>query len=350
MKNNEFFPKQQSKLKREAVLRSLLSGLSVGLGANFIAALVTWLLPINGFWISIGVLVGVTLIATPIFYFKRFLPNNVTSARRIDRLGLEERLITMVELDGDETYIAKRQREDAFAALETVDSKQLKIRVSKAIIIAVAICAVLGTGMTTVNLLGEYGILPSGHELLQSLVKEKTTVYVMVTYIANKGGVIEGDEAQIVVQGSDAVSVTAVADDGYIFKCWSDGNANPTRTDIAIEADITFTAEFMELEDDGDGDDDGLGDQPLDAISNVGGDQSGQGKGDGADGSNAETNKDTDSAGGRWEDENQVIDNETFYRDVLEEYQDAAEELLKDPDSNLTDAEKELIKKYFGVV
>ena len=223
MKNSKFFPNHQQKLNKEAILRSVLCGSAVGFGTNFVAALTIWLLPINGLWITVAVFWGVTAIASLIFYAKRFRPDDTIMARRIDRLGLEERLVTMVELKDQDSYIARAQRADAQAALAALDNTLLKIRISRAIVTTVAICAVLGCGMTTVNALGEYGILPSGNELLGSFVEEQMAVSVRVDYVAGIGGMIEGDEAQIILQGTDTESVTAVADDGYMFKCWSDG-------------------------------------------------------------------------------------------------------------------------------
>lgn len=347
MKENKFFPKQQSKLKNEAVLRSLLCGLAVGFAANFVASLICWLLPVNGLWICLAVLAVVTAVATPIFYVKRFRPNDAMNARRIDRLGLEERLITMVELEDNDSFIAQVQRRDAQAALEAVDNKQLKIRVSTAIVVAVLICGVFGLGMTVVNGLAEFGLLPGGDKLLDSFVEEQKTVYVMVNYVAEDGGFIEGDEAQILVQGTDSETVTAVADDGYMFKCWSDGNTDPTRTDVAVMEDVTFTAVFIQLDDDGEMDDDGNGDKPSDAP---GSGNTGNEDGDSDDPQDPNDNDDPGQGGGAWEPNNQIVDGETYYRDVLEEYQEAAEELLKDPDSGLTEEEKELIKKYLGIV
>lgn len=347
MKENKIFPKQQSKLKNEAVLRSLLCGLAVGFAANFVASLICWLLPVNGLWICLAVLAVVTAVATPIFYVKRFRPNDAMNARRIDRLGLEERLITMVELEDNDSFIAQVQRRDAQAALEAVDNKQLKIRVSTAIVVAVLICGVFGLGMTVVNGLAEFGLLPGGDKLLDSFVEEQKTVYVMVNYVAEDGGFIEGDEAQILVQGTDSETVTAVADDGYMFKCWSDGNTDPTRTDVAVMEDVTFTAVFIQLDDDGEMDDDGNGDKPSDAP---GSGNTGNEDGDSDDPQDPNDNDDPGQGGGAWEPNNQIVDGETYYRDVLEEYQEAAEELLKDPDSGLTEEEKELIKKYLGIV
>ena len=347
MKNNQLFQKQQPKLTREAVMRSLLSGLAVGFGANFLASLITWFLPINGLWISLAALVAVTLIAAPLFYFKRFRTNDMMNARRIDRLGLDERMITMVELEDSDSYIAKVQREDAQAALAAVDAKQLRLRISKAIILSVLICAILGAGMTIVNFLSENGVLPGGDQLLDDFVEQQTTVYVKITYEAEDGGIIEGDEAQVLVQGTDASTITAVADDGYVFKCWNDGSTNPTRTDTNVQEDVTYTATFTPLEEDGEGEEEGKGDFPTDAPGSQG---DGDGDGNDDDPKDPSDQDDISGGGGAWEPNNQIINGETFYRDVLQEYQDAAEELLKDPDNGLTDEEKELIKKYLGIV
>ena len=348
MKENKFFPKQQSKLKNEAILRALLCGLAVGFGANFIVSLIFWLLPANGLWICLAVLVIATAVATPIFYIKRFRTNDTMNARRIDRLGLEERLITMVELEDNDSFIAQAQRRDAQAALETVDNRQLKIKISKAVVAAALICGIFGLGMTVVNGLAESGLLPGGDKLLENFVKEQKTVYVMANYLAEDGGYIEGDVAQILVQDTDAQTVTAVADDGYMFKCWSDGKTEPTRTDLTVMEDVTFTAIFIEVDDDGALDDDGQGDKPNDAPG--GKDDQGNDEGDSDDPKDPDDSDEESSGGGAWDPNNKIINGEIYYRDVLEEYQDAAEELLQDPESGLTEEEKELIKKYLGIV
>ena len=111
--------------------------------------------------------------------------------------------------------------------------------------------------------------------------------------------------------------------------------------------DITFTAECVELDDTDAGDDDGSGDKPNDAVGN-----SKLGDGEESD-ENNENDNDNDSesgGGGAWEPNNQIIDNKTYYRDILEEYREMVEEILKDPDNGLTEEEIELIKKYMGVV
>jgi len=344
----QYFETYQSKLNVEAIIKSALCGLAVGFGANFLASLVFWLIGFDVFWVAIALLFGVALIAAPIFYVKRFRPTDINNARRLDRLGLEERLITMVEYGQQDSEIARIQREDAKLALGKIDKDQLKMRISKSIVAAVVSLAILGTGMTTVNALSEFGVLPGGDEIIDSFVEEQTTVYVTITYEIEDGGMIEGDEEQVIVLGTDGSTVTAVADEGYMFKEWSDGYTNPTRTDVSVTESVIYVAIFTEVSDEegeeGDGDGEGEGDEPGDAPSDQ------QENGSGSSSSNGEPNPGATLGGGESKPNNQIVDGETFYREVLEYYQDLADGQMSSEDSGLSDAEIDLIKKYLGIV
>lgn len=352
MKSNRHFQDYQSKLKTEAWLKSILSGLAVGFGANFIASLVFWLAAFDGFYYSLIALAVVTLIAAPLFYVKRFRPTDLSNARRLDRLGLDERLITMVEYEQDDSYIAQVQREDAKQALDQVQREQLKIKLSKAVLASFICLAVLGTAMTTINTLSEYGLIVGGDSIIDSIVEEQTTVYVTVSYVIEEGGYFEGDEEQIIVLGTDATTITAIADEGYMFKGWSDGGSNPTRTDAGIVENVVYIAEFVEVGDgegDGDGDGDGEGDEPSDAP----GEPSDNGESNGEPGDNPpppDPEGSGEGGGGRHEPNNQVINGEQYYRDLLEQYQDAGNDRVESGDSGLTPEEIAIIKKYLGIV
>ncbi|MCG8904831.1 gliding motility-associated C-terminal domain-containing protein, partial [Tenacibaculum finnmarkense] len=65
-----------------------------------------------------------------------------------------------------------------------------------------------------------------------------------VKYIAGNNGTITGNLAQTIEEGKATSEVKAIADAGYKFVKWSDGNTSETRTDIA-DADKEFTAEFV---------------------------------------------------------------------------------------------------------
>jgi hypothetical protein len=63
-------------------------------------------------------------------------------------------------------------------------------------------------------------------------------------YSAGDGGSIAGFAVQTVAEGSDGQGVIAVADTGYRFVRWSDGNTNAARTDGSITGNGVFEAEF----------------------------------------------------------------------------------------------------------
>ncbi|WP_239773521.1 InlB B-repeat-containing protein [Tenacibaculum finnmarkense] len=67
-----------------------------------------------------------------------------------------------------------------------------------------------------------------------------------VKYTAGNNGTITGDLAQTIEEGKATSQVKAIADAGYEFVKWSDGNTSETRTDIA-DADKEFTAEFVAI-------------------------------------------------------------------------------------------------------
>lgn len=63
-------------------------------------------------------------------------------------------------------------------------------------------------------------------------------------YAAGEGGGVTGETEQVVKEGEDGSTVTAVADFGYKFVKWSDGVTTAERTDREVSEDITVTAEF----------------------------------------------------------------------------------------------------------
>lgn len=348
MDNKNYFQQQTPKLKTEAVLKSLFCSLSSGFVALFIAAFATWFAPFNGLWLSLGVFIGVTAITFPLFYFKKFYPSVLQNARRLDSLGLEERLITMVEFENDKSPITEIQRKDARNALNNFNNALLKISVPVTMIVALVASAVFGTGMTTVNVLSEFGILPDGNDIIDN-INPTPIEYVTVSYVIEEGGVLEGDEDQIIIKGTDATYVTAVADDGFMFKEWSDGYTEPTRLDCEVTEDVVYIAVFVEMGDEGeggDGDGEGeQGDEPQDAPSES------DSKDQGSSNSPSKPNGDTSQgAGGASQPNNQIIDGETYYREVLESYRDAADERIQGEGSGYSDQDIEIIKKYLGIV
>lgn len=73
---------------------------------------------------------------------------------------------------------------------------------------------------------------------------EEPSVTHTLTYTAGLNGSVVGLSPQIVSDGEDGTEVGAVADATYKFVDWSDASTDNPRTDLAVSADITVTANF----------------------------------------------------------------------------------------------------------
>ncbi len=261
MKNQPLFRKYHKRIAWEGIVKSLLYGLIAGSCALLVSALLCWFFGFRGgLWLSIGLFVLGVVVTSLLLYFLKFRPTSKQIAVRVDALGLEERLLTMLELEGDDSYIAARQREDAIRAMGTVDSMLLKIVLSVSLIVALSVSLVVGlAGGTTISSLYYSGTIPSGIALVKG---EKTRYTFHCSYSvgsANDTGAIvlwtrewaDGQEEATVVtepfevtEGENAPAVYALPAPGYIFVSWSDGVRSPYREDVAVSGTIDVSASF----------------------------------------------------------------------------------------------------------
>lgn len=65
-----------------------------------------------------------------------------------------------------------------------------------------------------------------------------------VKYKAEDGGYIDGDSEQEVERGKNGATVTAIAENGYMFVEWSDGVTTAERQETEVQSDISVTAKF----------------------------------------------------------------------------------------------------------
>ena len=352
MNLKQMFKKHYLRLVLEAVLKSVLVGLAIGFAANFLTAFLGWVFNFGGVWLAIGVGIGAWLISGALFYFLKYRPSVATTAERMDRLGLEERMITMLELENDDSYIASVQRENAKESIATVEGRKIKLRIPRAVICLAVVAAVIGSSMTTVKGLSDTGEMPSFEEIVED---DPYANYIPVTYFIEEGGYIEGEADQLVEPGGSTTPVVVVEEDGWVFTGWDDGNANKERYETNVTQELYFVAIFEEIIDseggelgDGEGNGEGgqkaEGDQAEDLPSNGGAsadsDQSGaegsegdgsgsKGDSDGGQGSSDEQGEGKgdgkgQGAGGKWEDSNKFNDGEQFYRDFMDIYYEIA--------------------------
>ena len=127
------FQRYFQRLSVEGILRALLLALASGACVTFVSGIVTWFYITENIGLSIGINVGAfvasSILFTPIWYFLFFRPTVGKSAERIDRLGLQERMVTMLELKEDNSYIATLQRENAKVSLDKVADRKIKLRI-----------------------------------------------------------------------------------------------------------------------------------------------------------------------------------------------------------------------------
>lgn len=306
MDYNQLYSKYYSRMSKEGWIKSLFCALAIGFAVNGIIALVTWLAGFDaGIWIALGGLVVATAAAMPVFYSLFFCPNEKSVAKRLDSLGLDERIITMQELQGDTSEIACLQRADASDKVEQTEraaqknGKVVKMKITIAPIIAVACAGVFGLSFSIVTALSGYGGIPSGKYVLNGAFFNSKTysvkygifgeeeknddaevkkaadkkramswaAYALASLTSeeeDKGpaGHITKDVAggatnQKVKEGGSSEQIYYTANDYYYFVRWLDNFGNkygcedgytPTRYEENVKSDIELKIQFEKVE------------------------------------------------------------------------------------------------------
>ena len=177
--------------------------------------------------------------------------------------------------------------------------------------------------------------------LIEDAVEEAQEVYVSVTYEVEDGGYIEGIADQLVLYGTNAEPVVAVAEEGYIFVEWDDGRSRPDRSDTKITEEVVYVAIFEPIAEEGAEGEEGQDEKPMDNPQ----------ENENASQSQPDNDSDTpSSAGGKYEEANQIIDGETYYREVLEMYKELLRQRLENEGDTLTEEERAIIEAYLGIV
>lgn len=353
MKTEEVLKKYRSRLKKEAILRSLAFGFLIGFSALAVSAFVVWMTGYKAFWISLAVFAGVSLISVLLFYFLKYKPSDDYVARRVDALGLEERVVTMKEFRAESDYIYVLQRDDAASAASKVSAALLKLRVPIALLIILPIVMVLSAGTTVLSALSAEEIIKSGSEIINDVEEERNKRYYEVTYLVEGNGFIEEEEFQVVESGKNANPVIAVAEDEWAFVMWSDGLEDPVRMDTNIRENLTISAIFAPAS--GDSPFQGNGDKDREGDQDSG--RPGQGKQPGPQGEGGDEESEAvsdqpggNAGGGKYDPANQIIDGQTYYGgDLYQEYYEGVSDALAQ-DASIGKEEKEYIENYFKII
>lgn len=340
-RSQELLGRYAKRLAAEGWLKAFLISMTVGFCAAFIVATVFWYKGQNALVPCLIILAAAAMIGSPIFYLLRFRPTLRGNARRIDLLGLEERTVTMVEFENDDSIISRLQREDARAHLEKVNEKMLKFRISQKMLMPLYVSTILGCGMVVLSVLAVLGIIMSGAELLGPLLPTEPVQYVYIEYWVDEGGYIEGEEFQEVAVGENASEVMAVAEEGWIFVGWEDGNIRPERTEFGVQQDMFMVAVFEPVPEGDEGEGSGESSDEEGEPQDQDGDESGD--------SDENSQSDSSSAGGKYEAANQVIDGQSYYRDLLQQYQSLIEEYLA-ANEEVPEEIRKIIETYLEII
>ena len=313
MNTKQLFDKHYARIRTEAVIRSATVGAAVGFGINLIFAALSWILAFGGVWIGAAVGAPIGIAFGVIFYYARYRVSEKDVARRIDREGLSERMITMLELENDESVVATVQRNDAQKRLKGVSPESIKFNISVLATVISSVAVVLSLTLSVLGILAGAGSIPYGKDMFGG---GAVGSFEMI-YEAGEGGTLRGETRQTVKEGENASSVRAVADDGWMFVRWDDGGTIPERIDLNITESKLIKAVFEKIEgvDTADDDKDAADDLPVANAT----EESGGGDSD-EDGGETPKNDGEGQGGGKWQDRNQFIDGATYYRDYLELY------------------------------
>lgn len=387
----------KKKAKKQNIIKAGLCSVAISLLFNIPFLIAFWIMDYKyKFIICAGIFIVGISVLFPVLYFKKFQYTEIQLAKRIDDLGLEERVLTMIELKDNNSFIAKKQKEDTLNVLKTVEANDLKGKYKKQSFLSIfstalaslviALSLMFPNIRETIIAHGEpkYTIEVSAKGLgfvidyskyeNQSLInavskkqeqdqidkinnKEIVELKQFPTAFSNRISVdyrcFEDIDATMVLDGANFEDISyriksdethilmALPYKGYVFIGWSDGCTSPFReiddysSDlIALFDEVSSVGENMPDKQEEQGDKDGSADSESDGIGPEG------------NGTGKTNNDDSWGDGAKGSPANQVINGETYYGDIFNQsYQEAVERIKND--TNLTDAQKKAITDYF---
>lgn len=387
----------KKKAKKQNIIKAGLCSVAISLLFNIPFLIAFWIMDYKyKFIICTGIFIIGISVLFPVLYFKKFKYTEIQLAKRIDDLGLEERVLTMIELKDNNSFIAKKQKEDTLNVLKTVEANDLKGKYKKQSLLSIFSTAlaflVIALSLMFPNIReiiiahGEpkYTIEVSAEGLgfvidyskyeNQSLInavskkqeqdqidkinnKEIVELKQFPTSFSNRISVnyrcFEDIDATMVLDGANFEDISyriksdethilmALPYKGYVFIGWSDGCASPFREIdnystnlIALFDEVSSVGEDLPDKQKEPGDKDGSADSESDGIGPEG------------NGTGKTNNDDSWGDGAKGSPANQVINGETYYGDIFNQsYQEAVERIKND--TNLTDAQKKAITDYF---
>ena len=219
------------RLRIEGLCKALAVGLLAGLGFLLIALIVCHLvLPVPVAY-PLGGAAGVFVLAALLSYALRYRPTLEETARRLDALGLQEKISTMLALQDSDDYLHRLQREDAMRLLSGYSPRQLPLRLPRR-----SVAAAVGLAC----LCGLTALLPWGmlvREQTDAINPEEQAAIVQMLDALRaqiEGSALSEEEKAALMEKIDALSQTAEVDGASILQVMA--KAEQAKGELKLDA------------------------------------------------------------------------------------------------------------------
>jgi len=324
------FKKYENRVNLENTINALCLNMIIAASLMIVTCLIVFFVDSKLFYVPVIVFFTVLIVGMFIAVLVR-RATNLDVARRIDSLGLNQQITTMLDFINDDSDIAKIQRERAKKLLSEINQKDIKIFVNKKywiIALVIGIVAIVATSLVGIS---NFNGIPQYHNIQKNRMTKK--IEKKVIYEAEEGGRIIGKLEQEIKETGKPVYATP--NKGYYFIGWSDGETNPYRVDASIKGTLKIKAMFRKFKTDMESEEERDKKIPQQDYE----EQSFEGEKPGHIGGGS----------GKYEEINQVIDGKTYYRDILEKYSKKELRELAN-DKSIPPEIRKLIEEYFKII
>lgn len=200
--------KYQRKIIIESVILSIILGLIIGFGISLFLSIIFYLFKISE--IAMILIIGglSSVISSILLYYLMLKPDLNVVARRVDEIGLKERVITMLELERKESLMANLQRVDAEGKLLEIKTKALQFKSFKKPIIT----------LLTVVIISIVSMIFLSQEVYAKYYKEY-----LIEFNSQGGSLIED---QFIRGGQYIVVPKKPQKEGFDFYYWYESDIN----------------------------------------------------------------------------------------------------------------------------
>lgn len=160
----------EKRLTAEALIRSaVLAGMiaaCVAMALGIVHVIIPWLVTELEIILSFA---GVFAVGTGFLYLILYRPTKRDTAKRLDSLGMSERVETMLEFEHSMSPAANLQREDTITRLQGIKSKDIRLRISKTLSALCAVffvCATVLLFLPEVNAFSRYPLINRLNEMV----------------------------------------------------------------------------------------------------------------------------------------------------------------------------------------